>query len=37
MEQATKTYFDKRGEILVKNLQKRNFEAYYCSTKEEAL
>ena len=37
MEQATRSYFDKRGEILVKNLQKRHFEAYYCATKEEAL
>jgi len=37
MEQATRSYFDKRGEVLVKNLQKRHFEAYYCATKEEAL
>ena len=37
MEQATRNFYDKRGEILVKNLQKRHFEAYYCATKEEAL
>ena len=37
MEKATKNYFDKRGEVLVKNLQKRHFEAYYCATKEDAL
>ena len=37
MEKATRDYFDKRGEILVKNLQKRHFEAYYCATKEAAL
>ena len=37
MEQATRSYYDKRGEILVKNLQKHHFEAYYCATKEEAL
>ena len=37
MEKATREFFDKRGPILVKNLQKRHFEAYYCPTKEEAL
>ena len=30
-------YYEKRGQILVKNLQNRHFEAYYCATKEEAL
>lgn len=30
-------YYEKRGQILVKNLQNRHFEAYYCKTKEEAL
>ena len=30
-------YYEKRGQILVKNLQSRHFEAYYCATKEEAL
>ena len=37
MEKATKAFYDKRGPVLVKNLQKHHFEAYYCSTKEEAL
>ncbi|MBR4972491.1 MAG: lactate utilization protein [Oscillospiraceae bacterium] len=32
-----KKYYDKRGATLVKNLENRHFEAYYCSTKEEAL
>ena len=30
-------YYAKRGEILVKNLQSRHFEAYYCATRQEAL
>ena len=37
MEKATRDFYDKRGAILVKNLQKRHFEAYYCATKEAAL
>ncbi len=37
MENATRAYYDKRGEVLVKNLQKRHFEAYYCAGKAEAL
>ena len=37
MEKAAKEFYGKRGEVLVKNLRKRHFEAYYCSTKEEAL
>ena len=37
MEKATREFYDKRGAVLVKNLQKRHFEAYYCATKEEAL
>ena len=37
MEKATRDYFDKRGPVLVKNLQKNHFEAYYCATKEDAL
>ena len=37
MEKATRDFFDKRGEVLVKNLRKRHFEAYYCATKEDAL
>lgn len=30
-------YYEKRGKLLVKNLQQRHFEAYYCATKDEAL
>lgn len=30
-------YFEKRGKLLVKNLQSRHFDAYYCANKEEAL
>ncbi len=30
-------YYEKRGQILVKNLQSRHFEAYYCASKDEAL
>ena len=37
MTEATKKYYNKRGPILVKNLQARHFDAYYCETKEEAL
>ena len=37
MTEMQKKYYDKRGALLVKNLQSRHFEAYYCSTKEEAL
>ena len=37
MEKATRSYYDKGGEVLVKNLQKRHFEAYYCATKADAL
>ena len=37
MNEFQKKYYRKRGEILVKNLQKRHFEAYYCDTSAEAL
>ena len=37
MTDMHKKYYEKRGNILVKNLQNRHFEAYYCATKEEAL
>ena len=30
-------YYDKRGEIMVKNLTNHGFEAYYCENKEAAL
>ena len=37
MTTPKQAYFDKRGAILVKNLQSRHFDAFYCATKEEAL
>lgn len=30
-------YYEKRGQVLVKNLESRHFEAYYCATRQEAL
>jgi len=30
-------YYEKRAQLLVKNLKNRHFDAYYCGTKEEAL
>lgn len=37
MADPKQKYYDKRGEILVKNLLGRHYEAYYCKTKEQAL
>lgn len=37
MTEQQKLYYKKRGNILVKNLQSRHFDACYCDTKEEAL
>ena len=37
MTEMHKKMYAKRGEILVKNLNKRHFDAYYCDTKEKAL
>ena len=37
MDNSIKKYYNKRAEILVKNLKSRHFDAYYCETKEEAL
>lgn len=37
MADPKKIYFDKRGEIMVKNLTSHGFEAYYCGNKEAAL
>lgn len=36
MASAKELYYEKRGKLLVKNLQTRHFEAYYCATKEQA-
>lgn len=37
METVKKTYYAKRGEILVKNLRSRHFDAVYCDNAAEAL
>lgn len=37
MTEFQKQYFEKRGEVLVKNLRSHHFEAYYCADKTEAL
>lgn len=37
MTQMHKQYYEKRGKILVKNLKRRHFDAYYCDNKQEAL
>ena len=37
MTEQRKLYFEKRGAKLVDNLKARHFDAYYCSTKEDAL
>lgn len=37
MQTPKELYYEKRGRILVKNLQSRHFDAYYCNTKEAAL
>ena len=37
MTDMHKEYYAKRGQILVKNLKSRHFDAYYCSTRQEAL
>ena len=37
MATTKELYYEKRGNILVKNLKSRHFEAYYCNNKKEAL
>lgn len=37
MNEFRKQYYEKRGTVLVKNLKKRHFDAYYCETAAEAL
>lgn len=37
METPKELYYEKRGQILVKNLRSRHFDAYYCFNREEAL
>lgn len=37
MTEFQKMYYEKRAKVLLKNLQKRHFEAHYCETREAAL
>lgn len=37
MEDPRKIYYSKRGQVLVKNLRSRHFEAYYCADRSSAL
>lgn len=37
MSNARKMYYEKRGQVLVKNLKSRHFDAYYCDNKQAAL
>lgn len=37
MTQMQQKYYDKRAQVLMKNLRSRHFDAYYCANKEEAL
>lgn len=37
MSDIQKSYYEKRAQILVKNLKSRHFDAYYCADKDEAL
>lgn len=37
MIEPKQKYYEKRGQILVKNLKNRHFDAYYCPDKESAL
>ena len=37
MEEAKRKAYEKRGQILVKNLKSRHFDAYYCENRKEAL
>ena len=37
MTDPKQKYYNKRGEILVKNLRSRHYDAYYCETKSDAL
>ena len=37
MTEPKQKYYNKRGEILVKNLRSRHYDAYFCETKADAL
>ena len=37
MNDVKKSYYQKRAQVLLKNLHNRHFEAYYCDNRQEAL
>ena len=37
MVEPKKKYYEKRAQLLVKNLHSRHFDAYYCETAQQAL
>lgn len=37
MDNVKKTCYEKRAQVVLKNLRSRHFDAYYCATKEDAL
>ena len=37
MATPKQAYYEKRGQVLVKSLKQRHFDAYYCADREEAL
>lgn len=37
MSKVKQSYYEKRAQILIKNLKSRHFDAYYCANKEQAL
>lgn len=37
MSAEMELFYEKQGKLLIKNLQSRHFEAYYCHTRQEAL
>lgn len=37
MTEMQKKYFEKRAQVLIKNLNSRHFDAYYCDNKQDAL
>ncbi len=37
MQEPKKIYYQKRGEVLIKNLKSRHFDAYYCDDRASAL
>lgn len=37
MTEFQKKYYEKRAQVLLKNLRSRHFDAYYCANREEAL